>query len=221
MFGRRGGTAVAGPGADPHSLRGRRREAESGRVGSLNLVRAGAVMALLAGAAWTASGLVAPAIAGGRGPWGLGPVVLSEALYVVALAGTLGGIVALHARQTPGYGLLGTVGSLAACLGTGLLLVGLAFSFLGGGYSGPVFLDPALALALWATLLGFTLLGVATLKLGALPRRCGWALVVCVPLAIILGDYGGGVVLGLAWLVLGHALLSQRDVSALLRTRRG
>ncbi len=188
---------------------------------SLNLVRAGAVMALLAGAAWTASGLVAPAIAGGRGPGGPGAVLLGEALYVVALAGTLGGIVALHARQAPGYGPLGTAGFLAAFAGTGLLLVGLALSFLDGDDSGPAFLDPALALALWAALLGFALLGVATLKLGALPRRCGWALVVCVPLAIALGDYGGGLVLGLAWLVLDHALLSQRDVSALLRTRRG
>jgi hypothetical protein len=34
-----------------------------------------------------------------------------------------------------------------------------------------------------------------------------------------LGDYGGGMVLGLLWLAVGYALLFQHDVSALLRTR--
>ena len=38
--------------------------------------------------------------------------------------------------------------------------------------------------------------------------------------AIAAGDYGGGAVLGLLWLAVGYALLSQHDVSVLLRTRR-
>jgi hypothetical protein len=64
------------------------------------------------------------------------------------------------------------------------------------------------------------LLGAATLRLEALPRWCGMALIVCLPLAITLGDYGGGMVLGLLWLMVGYALLSQHDISALLRTGR-
>jgi hypothetical protein len=221
VFGRRGGAAVAEPGAGQYPWQGRRRGIEGRRVPSSDVVRTGAFLALLAAAAWTALGLVAPAVADRRDPGILGPISLSEVLYVVALVGTLGGLVALRARQAPGYGLLGTAGFLAAFGGITLLLVGLSLSFLSGDGPGPAFLDPALAVALWATLLGFALLGAATLKLGALPRRCGWALIVCVPLAIVLGDHGGGVVLGVAWLAQGHALLSQRDVSALLRTRQG
>jgi hypothetical protein len=45
-------------------------------------------------------------------------------------------------------------------------------------------------------------------------------LIVCLPLAITLGEYGGGIVLGLLWLAVGYALLFQHDVSALLRTRK-
>lgn len=87
-----------------------------------------------------------------------------------------------------------------------------------GDSPGPAFLEPALALALWVALVGFVLLGVANLRLAALPSSCGWTLIACPTLALLLGDYGGGAVLGLAWLLVGYALLSQRDVSTLLRT---
>ena len=68
-------------------------------------------------------------------------------------------------------------------------------------------------------IVGFVLLGAATLRLEALPRWCSMPLIVCLPLAITLGDYGGGIVLGLLWLAVGYALLFQHDVSALIRTR--
>jgi hypothetical protein len=68
--------------------------------------------------------------------------------------------------------------------------------------------------------MGFIVLGAATLRLGVLPRWCGVLLIICLPLAIALGDYGGGAVLGLLWLAVAYALLAQRDVSALLRTRK-
>lgn len=178
---------------------------------------------MLAGAAWTASGVLAAATASWRGPEVFGLASLGEALYVLALAGTLGGIVGLHTRQMPSYGRLGRTGFSTAFAGTTLLLAGLALSFLlsGGGAFGPAFLDWALGLGLWGALVGFVLLGVATLRLGALSGWCGWLLVACPTLAIALGDYGGGAVLGLAWLALGYALFSQRDVSALLRAKRG
>jgi hypothetical protein len=53
-----------------------------------------------------------------------------------------------------------------------------------------------------------------------LPQWCGALLIVSFPIAIALGDFGGGAVLGLLWLAVGYALLSQHDVSALLRTER-
>ena len=68
--------------------------------------------------------------------------------------------------------------------------------------------------------MGFVLLGAATLRLEALPPWCGVALIVGLPLAITLGDYGGGIVLGLLWLSVIYMLLFQHDVSALLRTRK-
>jgi hypothetical protein len=175
---------------------------------------------MLGGALWIASGIVSALIASGRGPEALGFTFLDEMLYVVALVGTLGGITGLHARQAPGYGWLGTAGFLAAFIGTLLVLVGLMLSFLLGGIFGSVFLDWVMGVGLWSALLGFLLLGAATLRLGALPRWCGSVLTVCLPLAITLGDYGGGAVLGVTWLALGYVLLSQRDVSALIRSGR-
>lgn len=158
-------------------------------------------------------------IALGRGGGIHSPGLLGQTLYVAALAGMLGGIVGLYARQASGYGSSGKAGSLAAFSGTMLLLTGLVLSFVLGDSPGPAFLEPALALALWIALVGFALLGVANLRLAALPSSCGWALLACPPLALLLGDRGGAAVLGLAWLLVGHALLSQRDVSALLRAR--
>jgi len=178
----------------------------------------GALSALLSGTSWTALGLAA-LIALGRGGGIHSPSFLGQALYVVALAGMLGGIVGLYARQASGYGFFGKAGSLAAFSGTVVLLVGLMLSFVLGDSPGPAFLEPALALALWVALVGFVLLGVANLLLAALPSSSGWTLLACPTLALLLGDYGGGAVLGLAWLLVGHALLSQRDVSTLLRTR--
>src|SRR5215207_10661268 len=78
-------------------------EQRSGRgigMSSLNLVRPGALGALLAGVAWTALGLVDIATVGGRGSEVLSSTFLEKTLYLVALVGTLGGIVGLHARQT-------------------------------------------------------------------------------------------------------------------------
>jgi hypothetical protein len=189
-------------------------------VSSLNLVRLGALGAILAGVAWIASSLLAAAIASGRSPQDLGFAPLDEGLYVVAVAGTMGGIVGLHFRQAPSYGSLGTVGFLATFMGAALLLIGLVLSFTMGSVFGPTLLDLVLGLGLWGALLGFVALGVATLRLGVLPRWCGVLLIICTPLAIVLGDYGGGTVLGLLWLAVAYALLSQHDVSALLRARK-
>jgi len=155
-----------------------------------------------------------------RSPELFGFVSLTEALYLVALAGTVGGVIGLHARQRFSYGRLGTVGFFGSFTGTSLLFVGLTVSFVSGSLSGPVVLDPMLAVSLWVSLLGFLLMGIATLRLGALPQWCGALLMVSLPIAIALGDFGGGAVLGLLWLAVGYALLSQQDVSVLLRTER-
>jgi hypothetical protein len=189
-------------------------------LSSLNLVRLGALGAILAGVAWMASSFLAAAIASGRSPGILAFASLDEALYLVAVAGTMGVIVGLHARQAPSYGWLGTAGFLATFTGTALLLMRLVLSFTLGSVFGPRLLHLVLGLGLWCMLLGFVALGAATLRLGALPRWCGVLLIICLPLAIAFGDYGGGAVLGLLCLAVAYALLSQHDLSALLRTRK-
>jgi hypothetical protein len=189
-------------------------------MSSMDLVRLGALGATLAGVAWIAPSLLAAAIASGRSSQDFGFASLNEGLYVVAVAGTMGGIVGLHARQAPSYGRLGIAGFLAAFTGTALLLLGLVLSFTMGSNLKWTLLDYMLGLGLWAALLGFMALGAATLRLGVLPRWCGVLLIICTPLAIALGDHGGGTVLGLLWLAVAYALLSQHDVSALLRSRK-
>ena len=189
-------------------------------VSSLNLGRLGTFGALLAGVAWTVLGLADLATVGGRGSEVLNSAFFEETLYLVSLAGTLGGVVGLHDRQTPSYGKLGTAVFLAAFTGIALLIVGLILSFLVGGDFRTAFLDPVLGAGLWSVLVGFVLLGAATLRLKALPRWCGVTLSICLPLAIILGDYGGGLVLGVTWLAISYVLVSHHDVSALLQSRR-
>ena len=179
---------------------------------SSNVIRWGALGAMLAGIVWLVSGIVDVAFARGRNPEILGFASLDEAMYVAALAGTLGGLAGLHARQATRYGWLGTAGFLAASIGSTLLLIGLVLTFLVRGSA----LDQILGIGLLGTFIGFVLLGTATLRLGVLPRWCGLLLIVCLPLAIVLGDHGGGIALGLVWLALGYVLLSHRDVSALV-----
>jgi hypothetical protein len=157
---------------------------------------------------------------GGRGFEVPSSAFLEETLYSVALVGTLGGIVGLHARQPPSYGRLGTAGFLAAFTGTAILLVGLILTYLVGDVFGTTLLDPVLGAGLWCVLVGLVLLGAATLRLKAVARWCGVALIIGLPLAITFGDYGGGIVLGLLWLAVSYALFFQHDVSALLQTRR-
>jgi hypothetical protein len=199
-----------------HSLLSERRS----RAADFDLVRLGAHGALLAGAAWMISSIPTTTIPNGRSPELYSLVALTEAAYLVALAGTVGGVIGLHARQRTNYGRLGTAGFFGAFTGTSLLLVGLTLSFLSGSLSGRALLDPILGVGLWVALLGYLLMGIATLRLRVLPQWCGALLIVSFPIAIALGDFGGGAVLGLLWLAVGYALLSQHDVSALLRTER-
>ena len=180
-----------------------------------SFIRWGALGAMLAGLAGTVSGIIDLTIAGGATPEVLGFVHLNEALYGVALVGMLGGLLGLHTRQAPRYGSLGTVGFVTSFLGVSLLLVGLALSFLSGRVLEQTLGLPMLGLGFLGMLVGFVLLGAASLRLGVLPRWCALLLIACPLLAITLGDHGGALALGITWLALGGTLLLQRDFSAL------
>lgn len=163
----------------------------------MNAVRWEALGAVLAGVAWLASFAVSSEVLGS-------PSYVAEGTFAVALLGTLVGLVALHTRQSRSYGTLGLAGFLAAAAGTALVLLNVLLISLGRRD----LLDLLLGLGFLGMLVGFVVLGVATIRGKVLPGWCGVALIVALPVAAALGDYGGGMVLGLLWLALGYALWS-------------
>ena len=162
------------------------------------------------------------------------PAYLFTRLHLGAVWGvpmqllTLGGLVALHARQagSRGYGRLGTAGLLLALIGSLLAaaLGPLVFSSVPDGAS-PSLVGMAVTAAVGVVAeLGILLLGVATLRAAVLPPP--WR---ALPLAIFLLEvpfsylgallfpegigvliliYAQALLLGLAWALLGYALWS-------------
>ena len=187
-------------------------------MSSSDLIRWGAVGALLAGIAWLALGLI-PLVILGQVALYFGGVAtaedyLLEILFSIATLGMLAGIVGLHAREAPNYGRLGTAGFFAAFVGVFFLLASTVASLL--AESGDV-LDWFFVLGFVGTLVGFVLLGTATLRARVLPRWCGILLLLAVlgiPVYFALGTYGGAILNGLVWLALGYGLWLERGTSA-------
>jgi len=104
------------------------------------------------------------------------------------------------------------VGFLVAFVGAALAFVGQATSgiFLQNGTLGWLFSDPGFGFqaGVLLTSLGLLLMGIATTRTRLLPRWCGFGLIALV-IFLALGAYGGFVVAGLIWLVLGYALGSE------------
>ena len=134
---------------------------------------------------------------------------LIEVTLVVAFALTLVAIAGLHALQSPRYGRLGAAGSLMTFIGYALIAVAAAASILlvGGEALSAVRLVGALAI-----LIGSVLLGVMTLRARVLPWWCGVLLIVGFPPGAILDENvargSEGIVFGIVWGLVGHALLS-------------
>jgi hypothetical protein len=185
-------------------------------MSSSNWIRWGALGALLAGIAWIALGLI-PLVILGQVALYFGGVAtvedyLLEILFSIALAGMLAGLVGFHARQAPNYGRLGTAGFFAAFVGVFFMLASTVATILAGSEV----LDWLFVLGFVGTLVGFVLLGTATLRARVLPRWCGILLLVAVlgiPVYFALGSYGGAILYGLVWLALGYGLWSERGAS--------
>jgi hypothetical protein len=187
---------------------------------SSNWIRWGALGALLAGIAWLASGLFSLVTGQGaaelQSPYaelGTFSYYLLEILFSIALAGMLAGIVGFRARQAPNYGRLGTAGFFAAFVGVFFMLTSTVASLL--AESGDV-LNWLFVLGFVGILVGFVLLGAATLRARVLPRWCGILLLVAVlgiPVYFALGSYGGAILYALVWLALGYGLWSERGAS--------
>lgn len=135
---------------------------------AVDLMSIGAVTSIVGGLLWALSGTLSVLLVSGTLSATSGFEAVTEILYIVAMVGTLDGIVALHARQSPYYGLCGSLGFLGACTGSVILLLGVPVSSV-LGTSAPGELDLVLGAAFWTVSCGLLLLGVATLKLGFLP----------------------------------------------------
>lgn len=179
-----------------------------------DVVRIGSILAIGGGLLWVLSGLLNGLLVSGLLSWLPGLEFVTEAVSILAITGVLGGVAALHARQSPSYGWTGRLGFVSSLAGCATLLAGLPISSVAGDA-----FDPLLAVAFWGVMLGLLLLGVATLRLSFLPQWCGVLLVFFPPLALAAGEYGGGLVFGILWITLGYALLSLHDLSAIISAR--
>ena len=173
-------------------------------MGSSGLVRWGAIDLMLGGAVWLILGL-----SGVFGYLQAIPGREDVALLILALLLTTAGLVGLHALQGRSYGFLGRVGFyiafaslLARALGAGAFLAGSsALSWI----SYP-----------WGTigmLVGFVVYGFATLRARVLPRWCGLALIVSMPLLLPLSAYGTAL-FGVMFVLLGYALRSRKGTTS-------
>ncbi len=188
-------------------------------MASSDLVRWGGLAATLAGVAWAVSGIVHFAMVypeEGTGATGSISDYLIEGAHAVAEAGILGALLGLRARQAPRYGWLGAVGFVLASLGTALLCAITVIAIISGDALGEAVLGTIFISGVLGWLVGFPLLGIATLRARVMPRWVGVLLIAYFPLfALLLSSYGwGGIALGLLWLALGYALLSARGAAA-------
>ncbi len=188
-------------------------------MSSSALIRWGGLAAILAGMAWAASGVVHFSLvypAAGTGPPGSISDYLIEGAHAVAEAGMLGALLGLRALQAPRYGWLGAVGFVLAFLGTALLFAITVIGIASGEALGEAVLTLIFVSGVLGWLVGFPLLGIATLRARVLPRWCGVLLIAYFPLfVLLLGSYGwGGIALGLLWLALGYAFWARSGQAA-------
>lgn len=179
----------------------------------------GALMAVIG---LTVSSIVAFALvqppASNMGPVGSLSWYLIESSDAIAEVGILAALVGLHVRQSSSYGRLGTAGFIAAFVGTACFVLSTVIWLL--TKTDGMFLGILFSSALLGWLVGFPLLGIATLRARVLPRW-GGLLLVAYPavflLAFFLVDFYGEarVLLGLPWLALGYALWSERGASVI------
>lgn len=172
-------------------------------------IRWGTPGAILSGLAFTALSLLSLATPE--------PASFLDVIFAAAWLSTVIPVVGLHAAQEGRDGLLGRAGTVmlvggavASCLGTTAIAAG-AMSFAWLSF-------PVGALLLLA---GLVVLGLAILRARVLPRWCGAALILALPLTVVagavlgvqsesgFGDYPGVIVVGLVWLAVGYALRSR------------
>jgi hypothetical protein len=144
--------------------------------------------------AWAVSGIVHFAMVypqAGTGPTGSVSDHLIEIAHAVAEAGMLGALLGLRARKAPAYGRLGTAGFALAFVGAALLCAITAIAIITKDMLGEAVLGMIFISGVVGWLVGFPLLGIATLWAKVLPRWVGVLLIAYFPLfAFLLSSYG-------------------------------
>ena len=148
------------------------------------------------------------------------PARYLDVLFVVPYSLTLAAVLGLHTVQRDHTGRLERVGLWTTVIGMVATLVGQVGIITDADPLTRVVLP--VGVAVW--LLGFLLLGIATVRARVLPFWAGVALVLSQPLAVVTGlalspisplsstgDYSGAIAHGLVWLALGAAIRSRRQ----------
>ena len=171
--------------------------------------RRGALAAIFAGLAYVIESIMGVIKPQSEFFSGISDYVL-EAVFIIALAGTIFAVMGLHAFAQGRYGKAGMIGFWLTLIGTALIMISAMLTFfvgqnsLGAAFLGGVLLD----------FIGYVVLGITTLRSKILPLWVGLSLIFGFPVSVILSSFGGGVLFGLAWLMLGYFLWSQRSIDA-------
>ena len=129
-------------------------------------------------------------------------------LFIFQIFLMLGGVVGLHALQKGSYERIGWKRFYTTIGASLILVVGLVVDMPESLFFGWLRLTAYLFM-----LVGFVLLGVATLQAKILPRWCGVGLIISLPTTIPLEEFGG-MLFGLLLLALGYVLWSRRGTPA-------
>lgn len=177
-------------------------------MSSSELIRWGALAAMLAGAVWIAYALFGLA---GANQEVSGPL---DVFIIVAWLLQVVGLVGFHTLQKENYGRIGRAGFYTFIVGAPAQSLGLLLVLAGSLTLGEILVN----VGGFGILVGLVLYGAATLQARILPRWCGIALIVSLPLTILLQNYGG-IVFGAVWMALGYVLWSIRAQAAEQRSR--
>ena len=192
-----------------------------------NLVRWGAIAAILGGAGYVVGGgiLSLPVFSGGNASWyQQNPLwYLAEFVIKVALLVGLVGLF-LYLRRSPRFGWLGTVGFSLLVVVTAyeVILALMALTSASAAQSVDGSIGPLKELG---KVLSILLFGIAILRAGTLPRAGAGLMILAVVVAVVsIGSIIGGleafsdwsfpvagVLLGLGYALLGYGLWSHRD----------
>ncbi len=131
-----------------------------------------------------------------------------DILIIIAWLLQVIGLVGFHTLQKRNYGRIGQGGVYTFIVGAPTQALGLLLLLAGS----ETLSELLIGVGGVSILIGLVLYGAATLQARVLPRWCGIALIVSLPVTILLGAYGG-ILFGVVWIALGYVLWTQRSTT--------